>query len=163
MACAPAAPHTRTRTLASRPQVAESGVGHCDVNSIWGEGSNLTGLFSPTTAPRPAAEVQRVLARLTSPIRPVTVDKSVATPAALAATAVVAEEGAAPAGVPLEALLPPPEVLLKFKLPAKAQRGDPDADSDEEHSEKVASAVVGGEELGITRLAARRGARKVAR
>ena len=133
--------------------MAEAGVGHCDVNSIRGEGANLTGLFAPTAVPKPVAEVQKVLARLAMPIRPVAVQKDLATPEALAATAIVAElEGVVvPAGPIISAMLPSAETLAKFVLPSKARRGDPDADSDEERGARLGGAVVSGEDLGLTR------------
>ena len=151
-------PRRSDAILFTHLQVAEAGVGHCDVSSIRGDGANLYGLFTPTSTPKPVAEVQRVLARLASPIRPL-VQKDVASPAALVATAMAAVDGAAPSGVPLESLLPAPEVLAKFTLPGKPKRGDPDGDDDEDHAEKVASEVPG-EELGVTRPMGRRVVRK---
>jgi translation initiation factor IF-3 len=90
-------------------RVAEAGVGFCDASGLAGQGPVLSGLFTPVNAPRAAADWERTLTRLASPLRPATDDERMRK---VAATAAAAAGGTAKAAT-VESLLPPTEQLLK--------------------------------------------------
>lgn len=90
-------------------RVAESGAGFCSSSSLTGAGPNLNGTFFPTSAPKPAADWEAVLARLATPIRPHVEDEKMSHPVP---TAVAAIEGTASKAT-MESMLPPPELLAR--------------------------------------------------
>jgi hypothetical protein len=137
-------------------KVAEAGAGFCDAASITGAGPHLQGTFQPTSTPRAAADVERTLARLSMPIKPRLDDER---EAKLAPTVTAALEGTA-AKATVEALLPPPELLRKFRS-AKPHGGRLAREEDVDDFKRERFGVAGvevmpDEDIGVTRAAPRK-------
>ena len=153
-------------------QVAEAGVGHCDIHSLRGEGYVLSGMITPCSTPKPQAEVDKVLARLAEPFKLRADNKDLDTPEHVAATIAAAAAGnmpvarigaavapghsspvagTAPAGNKAtgpEVILPPPEVLRQFRMRRSKRPDEDEPDDDDVVKEKFG---VSGEDLGLTK------------
>lgn len=88
--------------------VAEEGVGFCDVSTVSGAGSSLSGVFNPTTKPKPHTDWEKLYKRLSSPIRPSFAEEGKGPAAPPTPQAEVL-----PSNVNVDELLPSPEVLLR--------------------------------------------------
>jgi hypothetical protein len=122
--------------------VAEAGVGFCDVSSIKGDGASLSAQFNPSSTPRPAAELERVLARLAVPITPgAATDERLLK---IQATAAAALAGVASQAT-IDAALPPPSVLRSFRTrrSVKSNPGDEEDKRDVSDMARMAMDAVG--------------------
>ena len=133
-------------------KVGESGAGHCDATSIKGEGANLQAMFNPTSTPKPAAEVEKVLAKLAVAQKDLASDSTMRN---VTATVKAAMEGTA-AKATVEHVLPPPSVLAKFRTPTRRTIPGADDDADVKSPALAEEAL----DMGITPVAARRKSKK---
>lgn len=128
-------------------RVGEAGVGYCDPGSIRGEGANLAGMFQPTTAPKSAADIEKTLAKLATPIKPPEDDPRFRS---LDVTALAALEGQASLAT-IEAMLPPPNILAQFRTGKTKRRIAPDDAGDTDVRNRAAALEGEDMDLNITR------------
>jgi translation initiation factor IF-3 len=137
-------------------KVGEAGVGFCDPSSIKGEGANLQAMFNPTSTPKTAADIERTLAKLVSPMAVGSSDVRVTH---IQATAMAAMDGTASKAT-VAAVLPPANILARFRKP-KIHAAEPE-EGDEAGRTARAEALIDGEpvDLGMAKGAIRHKSKK---